>query len=178
MLKITIVVGNPKPRSRTRQVAERVAAELLAGTPAQVDTIDLIDHADAIYAWPSEPMAALTQGVAESGLVILASPTYKASYTGLLKSFLDRYPAGGLKDVVAIPVMTGADQTHSLAPTVHLVPLLLELGATVPVGGFYFNTAAFDQIDAIVGKWASDARESLRIASGFAGQILFEGRRQ
>ena len=41
-------------------------------------------------------------------LVVVASPTYKATYTGLLKLFLDRFAGGtGLRGV-AVPLMLGA----------------------------------------------------------------------
>ncbi len=150
MLKTTIVVGNPKPASRTRKIAELVANNLLRGELGDFEVIDLATQIPEIFAWPSERMAALTRRVAESNLVIFASPTYKASYTGLLKAFLDRYPANGLKDVVAISLMTGADQGHSMAPTVNLIPLLLELGATVPIKGLYFDTSQMHRVEEFV----------------------------
>jgi FMN reductase len=147
MLKTTIVVGNPKPASRTRKIAELVASNLLGGVLGDFEVFDLAQHTHEIFAWPSDRMGTLNKRVADSNLVIFASPTYKASYTGLLKAFLDRYPANGLKDVVAIALMTGADLGHSMAPTVNLIPLLLELGATVPVKGLYFDTSQMDRIE-------------------------------
>lgn len=45
--------------------------------------------------------------------VVVAAPTYRAAYTGLLKAFLDRYPSNGLS-VTAFAVMTGASATHSM----------------------------------------------------------------
>lgn len=159
-MRITIVVGNPKPASRTRQVAEALAAEL-GGATGPVAVIDLADHVAELFSWPSESMQALTQQVAGSDLVILATPTYKASYTGLLKAFLDRYPANGLDGVVAIPLFTGADQQHSMAPATTLVPLLLELGATVPGRGVYFITSQHDRLDEVVAGEADRIRGSL-----------------
>lgn len=145
-MKATIVVGNPKPRSRTRQVAETVLDKLLIG-PHDLQVIDLADHTHEIFDWPSDAMAALNARVAESDLAVFASPTYKATYTGLLKAFLDRYPAGGLTGVTAIPVMTGADLTHAMGADVHLAPLLMELGASIPGRGLYFVTSSMDQLD-------------------------------
>jgi FMN reductase len=149
MLKTTVVVGNPKPASRTRKIAELVARNLLGGVMGDFEVFDLAEHTHEIFAWPSDTMGILNKRVADSNLAIFASPTYKASYTGLLKAFLDRYPANGLKNVVAISLMTGADLGHSMAPTVNLIPLLLELGATVPVRGLYFNTSEMDRIEEV-----------------------------
>lgn len=149
-MKATIVVGNPKPRSRTRKVAETLARNLLAADDHDLEVIDLADHSAEIFAWPSERMAELNARVAGSDLVLFASPTYKATYTGLLKAFLDRYPANGLAGVVAIPVFTGADLTHSMGPNVTLAPLLMELGAIVPGRGLYFVASQMDQLDDII----------------------------
>ena len=146
MLQVTIVCGNPKSRSRTLKVAETLVAQFLGQCEADIRIIDLMDYADELLKWPSDVMTELMGRVAQSDLAVFVSPTYKASYTGLLKLFLDRYPANGLRDVTSLCLMTGADATHTLAPTVHLVPLLLELGAIVPVGGLYFNTTHMDRM--------------------------------
>jgi FMN reductase len=147
---VTIVVGNPKPKSRTLRVSETLVEKLLAPGSYDLEVIDLADHTAEIFAWPSEEMAALNARVANSDLVVFASPTYKASYTGLLKAFLDRYPANGLAGVTAIPVHTGGDLTHAMGPTVNLAPLLVELGAVVPGRGFYFVASQMDHLDEIV----------------------------
>ncbi|TDD63979.1 hypothetical protein E1262_29575 [Jiangella aurantiaca] len=42
------------------------------------------------------------------GPSLLATPTYKARYTGLLKAFLDRLPGGALRGTVAVPVTVAA----------------------------------------------------------------------
>lgn len=156
MLKVTLVVGNPKPMSRTLRIAELLVRKLLGEQSFTLDIIDLADHTDEIFKWPSEHMAKLSAQVAESNLIVVASPTYKATYTGLLKAFLDRYPANALRGVVAIPVMTGADEGHSMAPIVNLDPLLVELGANVPFRGFYFPLSKMNQLEEIVDAAVSD----------------------
>jgi len=161
MLKVSILVGNPKAKSRTLRVAEVLVGKLVGSAAVEITVIDLADHAGQIFDWPSDHMASLTQTVAESDLLVVASPTYKATYTGLLKSFLDRYPANGLRGVTAIPVMTGADLSHSMGPEVNLRPLLVELGASVPTRGLYFVASQMDHLDEIVGEWAADNAAAL-----------------
>src|ERR1700755_1925287 len=99
-VKVSVVVGNPKPQSRTLKVATTLVEHLLAPGSYDLTVIDLAEHEGEIFSWPSEKLAALNAQVAESDLVVFASPTYKATYTGLLKAFLDRYPANGLAGVV------------------------------------------------------------------------------
>ena len=160
-LKVAIVVGNPKPMSRTLRIAELLVKKLLAGKSFSLETIDLAEHASEMFKWPSDTMAGLNELVARSHLVVVASPTYKATYTGLLKAFLDRYPANALRGVVAIPVMTGADHSHSMAPVVNLAPLLVELGATVPFGGFYFAVNQMDRLEDLIAAAASGSAATI-----------------
>ena len=174
-LHVTIVVGNPKPASRTRKVAELLVEKLLVPGTYDLEVIDLADHTDEIFAWPSEKMSALNARVAESDLAVFASPTYKATYTGLLKAFLDRYPANGLAGVTAIPVHTGADFTHSMGPTFTLSPLLVELGATVSGRGFYLALSQMDQlsevVDAAASEYAANLARLARVAAASASPV-------
>lgn len=131
--RVTVVVGNPKPLSRT-QAAALVLAERLGGADL---VVDLADVAAEMFDPSSTRVADLVEQVAASDLLVAASPTYKATYTGLLKAFLDRFPHEGLAGVVAVPLMLGASPVHALAPEHGLRPLLVELGASVPTRGLY-----------------------------------------
>ncbi len=157
---ISVIVGNPKPQSRTRQIAEDLAQRVAATTGAEVlPTVDLIDHAAELFAWPAPSVDSLNEQLRSSTYAIIATPTYKASYTGLLKAFLDRYPARGLDGVTAIPVFTTASDEHALAVEFTLRPLLVELGASVPTRGLAFATPRFDRRDEILDEWtASEGR--------------------
>ena len=159
MTKIAVVTGNPKPKSRTHGVAAAVADAIAAGLPdgagaaGRLD-IDLTDYAPRLFEWEDAELSKLNAEVAASDVAVFASPTYKASYTGMLKAFLDRYGSNGLAGVVAVPVMTGGWPGHLLSVEVHLRPVLVELGATVPARGLYVTEPEFDDLGAAVGKWA------------------------
>ena len=131
--RIAVVVGNPHARSRTYDSAVTLA-DRLGGADL---VVDLADHASELLDWTSETVAGLVEQVAGSLVVIVASPTYKATYTGLLKAFLDRFPHQGLGGVTAIPLMLGASPAHSLAPEQGLRQVLVELGASVPTRSLY-----------------------------------------
>ena len=157
---IAVVTGNPKPQSRTHAVALAVAAAVAAGlSPARTErlVIDLAEHAPRLFDWSDPELTRLTAEVAGADVAIFASPTYKASYTGLLKAFLDRYGSNGLAGVTAIPVMTGGWPGHLLAVEVHLRPVLVELGATVPARGVYVTEPELADPDLAVAKWAETA---------------------
>jgi FMN reductase len=170
-LKATIVVGNPKPKSRTLEVAKSLVEKLLVPGSYVLEIIDLADHTAEIFAWPSDEMAVLNARVAASDFVVFASPTYKATYTGLLKAFLDRYPTNGLSGVTAIPVHTGGDLTHAMGPSVSLAPLLVELGAVVPGRGFYFVSSHMDHVDEITEQAAAEYAANLNRIANIAASL-------
>ena len=100
-----VVVGNPKPASRTRQAGELVAERLTGSPPDTV--IELAELGAALLGWGDPAVDAAKQAVAGADLVIFASPTYKATYTGLLKLFLDQFGAGELHGTTAVALMLG-----------------------------------------------------------------------
>ena len=173
-VSVTIVVGNPKPQSRTLLVAETLVARLMSPASYELEVIDLAAHAAQAFEWPSEIMASLNVRVAGSDLVVFASPTYKATYTGLLKAFLDRYPANGLQGVIAIPVLTGADLTHSMGPNVNLTPLLVELGAVVPGRGLYFVTSHMDRLEQIMDSAVAEYASNLARLASLSAHVTTE----
>jgi len=134
-MEIAVVTGNPKPASRTLDAALLVAQRI--GCPEPSVVIDVVQLGAGLLGWGDPAVAAAVDSVRASPVVVFASPTYKATYTGLLKLFLDQIPADGLADVVAIPLMLGAGPAHALAPELLLKPVLVELGATCPTRGLY-----------------------------------------
>ncbi len=100
-MKIAVVTGNPKPASRTHGVALSVASALAAALPGVTThpVVDLAEHAPRLFDSPDAELSRLTAAVAAADVAVFASPTYKASYTGMLKAFLDRYGSNGLPGV-------------------------------------------------------------------------------
>jgi len=150
----TVVVGNPKPRSRTYEAAVLVAERLSGAAPDRV--IDVIDLGAGLLGWGDEAVAEAVSAVCASSLVVVASPTYKATYTGLLKLFLDQVPTDGLAGVHAVPVMLGAGPGHAMAPELLLKPVLVELGATCPTRGLYLLDSAWSD-PAVLDPWVERA---------------------
>jgi FMN reductase len=158
---ITVVVGNPKANSRTRAVGEAIAARAAdaAGLPADTTTtvIELAELGPQLFDWSSAEVRSATETLADSSLAVIATPVYKASYTGLLKSFLDWFGQTGLSGVTAVPVMVGASATHALAVEVHLRPVLIEIGASLPSRGLFVLEQELDSLDATISAWLEHA---------------------
>lgn len=152
--RTAVVVGNPKPQSRTLAAAVHVARELTGAEPDLV--VDLATLGPVLLDWRDPAVADLVAEVGGADLVIAASPTFKGTYTGLLKLFLDRFAVDGLRGV-AVPVMLGAGGQHALAPELSLRPVLTEIGATVPSRALYVLDTKYDDPGAYT-DWLAVAR--------------------
>jgi FMN reductase len=164
---VGLVVGNPKAQSRTLALAESVAtatADAAGLDGADRLTVDLAELGPQLFDWSSTTVKEAVSGIRACALVIVASPTYKASYTGLLKSFLDWFSTTDLLGVTVVPVMTGAGAHHALAVEVHLRPVLVELGATLPTRGLYVTEGELPETDDVLQAWLGAAGPQLRRA--------------
>lgn len=159
--RVGVVVGNPKPASRTFHAAAHLATALAGRSPALA--VDLASFGDGLLEHSDAAVNTAVDEVSRLDLVVVASPTYKASYTGLLKLFLDRFPARALEDVVAVPLMLGAGPRHALAPEVFLKPVLAELGALLPTRSLYILDCEFDEAGTYE-PWLAEARPRIAAA--------------
>lgn len=153
--RVVVLVANPRPASRTHDVAARAARAVAPG--ADAETVDLTVIATRLLR--PEASAAVedaVERVRSADLLVVASPTYKGTYTGLLKAFLDRVPS--LAGVTALPILVMGSPRHALAAEVHLRPLLVELGATVPTPGLAVVEADLGRIDEVLAEWAAAVR--------------------
>ncbi|PUB31542.1 FMN reductase [Promicromonospora sp. AC04] len=163
---VVVVSGNPRPGSRTLGAAEAAARRI--ATVLGIDdvaTIDLATFAAEILA-PEHPAAdAAKERLAGATVAVIATPVYKAAYTGLLKSFLDLYGNDGLAGVVAVPLVVSGSPAHALAGEVHLRPVLVELGAVVPARSLTVTEAQLADLDPVIDAWLDRASEPLRRAA-------------
>ena len=163
-VKFVVVVGNPRPASRTHAAAvdaARVVAEH-AEIDADLETIDLTSLAPLLLAAePSKDVQVAVERVTSADVLLVASPTYKGTYTGLLKVFLDRISAGDLARTVALPLLVMGSPRHALAVEVHLRPLLVELGAIVATPGLALVEADLDRPEVLAG-WAEQVAPAVR----------------
>jgi FMN reductase len=165
-LSIVTVVGNPKPGSRTLTAALALTTALTTALarnqaagdlePAPADPIDLATIADGLLApWRLSPTAAIAAGTARSaGILVLATPTYKASYTGLLKLFLDTIPAGSLAGTVVVPLTVAGAPAHRHLADLQLRPVVGELGAALPAPSLLLEESDLSDLATVVESYA------------------------
>ena len=99
--------------------------------------------------------------VAAADALVVATPIYKAAYTGMLKLFLDLLPQDGLRGKAVLPLATGGSQSHMLALDYALRPVLASMSARAILPSIY---ATSEQI-------AWDSERGLRLAPPIAERI-------
>jgi FMN reductase len=139
MATVLAISGSPSHPSRTYGVLE-YAASLLRQENFQVDIISARDFPaeDLVFGrYDSPALEPVKAQIEKADGLIIATPIYKAAYTGLLKAFLDLLPQKALHGKAILPIATGGTIAHLLAIDYALKPVLSELGARHLLGGVY-----------------------------------------
>ena len=82
--------------------------------------------------------------VRRADVIVIATPVYKAAYSGVLKVFLDLLPQSALKGKTVLPLATGGSPHHMLALDYALRPVLQSLAARHILPGVYATDAPGD----------------------------------
>jgi FMN reductase len=156
-VRFVTLIGNPKAGSRTAAVAQAATKAVIsaAGVQARQETVDL--SALACRLLLPEASALIEDAVEQvlgADVLVVVSPVFKATYTGLLKVFFDRLGFRALATTVALPVLVMKHPEHALAVEVHMRPLLAELGATVPTPGLAVMESDLGRLDHVLIPWA------------------------
>lgn len=139
MPEILVVSASPSTTSKTERVAEHVTRQLTsAGNTASHLRLRDLPAEPLLSADTSHPrVAEATDRVESAPGVVLATPTYKAAYSGLLKVFLDLLPQFGLTGKAVLPLATGGSVAHVLSLDYALRPVVHSLGPRHVVQSFF-----------------------------------------
>jgi FMN reductase len=139
MSSVLIISGSPSATSRTERLAASVAARIAArGVQAALLDVRNLPAADLMHArFDSPAIIEASALVAAADGIVVATPIYKAAYSGLLKTFLDVLPQFGLRGKVVLPLATGGSIAHVLAIDYALRPVLSSLDPLHVVNGLF-----------------------------------------
>jgi FMN reductase len=166
---VVALVGHPRPGSRTARVAAELAQAIASRLrpPRTVDLIELGTLGASVFESDQVEVVDLRARLECAAVIVVMSPTYKASYTGILKVFLDGCDPGCWAGRIAIPAMVAASPGHGYAVDIHLRPLLEELGALCPAT-FFMTEAELSQLEHKVASWAGRIEPLLPAEPGAA----------
>ncbi|MGW1321860.1 FMN reductase [Streptomyces antibioticus] len=139
-MKLVVVSAGLSVPSSTRLLADRLAAETEAKAQAradvEVEVVELRDLAVEIAhnftnGFPGRKLAAALDAVAGADGLIVVTPVFSASYSGLFKSFFDVLDQDALTGKPVLIAATGGSARHSLVLEHALRPLFAYLRAVV-----------------------------------------------
>ncbi len=141
-IKLVTLSGNLGARSRTRALIDAVADGV--GTHSALQRTDIVigDLAPELGALTDPAalpprVAAAIQAITSADLLVVGTPVYKGSYTGLFKHLIDFIDPNALVGVPVVLTATGGSPRHALVIEHQLRPLFGFFQAhTVPTGVF------------------------------------------
>lgn len=139
MATVLSVSGSPSPSSRTGRLLRHLDRRLTARghhvIPFDVRTVPAEALLGADVRHPAIVEAAGLFARADG--VVIATPVYKAAYSGVLKALLDLLPQHALSGKTVLPLATGGTVAHVLAIDYALRPVLTSMGAAHVVQGWF-----------------------------------------
>jgi FMN reductase len=183
-MSVLLIAGSPSERSRTATLLEAVGQRLaLRGVPVDRLKVRNISPQALLLADFGHPSIIEAQKtVARASVIVVATPVYKAAYSGILKVFLDVLPQTALKGKTVLPLATGGSPHHMLALDYALRPVLQSLGAKHILPGIYATDSQVvllpeggHQIEPEIATRLDEAVDTL-ITEGLAGDLSHAGR--
>lgn len=144
-MSVILLGGSPAPHSSSSRLLQHIG-ERLALHGQRVSRIEVRDlSASALLSLDTDEasVARALAGVRQADAIVVATPVYKAAYSGLLKAFLDLLPQDGLAGKLVLPLATGGSQSHLLALDYALRPVLASMSARFILPSIY---ATSDQL--------------------------------
>ena len=164
MTAIVVISAGLGVPSSTRLLADRLAA----ATAASVDDLEVVtvelrevaheltDH--LLTGFPGQALAAAIDAVRRADGLIVVTPVFSASYSGLFKTFFDVLEEGTLDGKPVLVAATAGTARHSLVIEHALRPLFSYLHAVVVPTGVFAATEDFGNrgLDARIARAAGE----------------------
>ncbi|WP_019434572.1 NADPH-dependent FMN reductase [Streptomyces sp. AA0539] len=175
MPRVLLVSGSPSADSRTA-AAVQLAGAPLAAAGHRTDTLAVRDlPPDALLrADTADPrLREAAARVAAADALVIGTPVYRASFSGLLKSWLDVLPRHALRGKAVLPLATGGSLAHALVLDYALRPVLGSMGAApVTQGCFVLDAAVTRPVDGAPARLDPEASARLARAVTWLGDAL------
>ncbi|MEU0969133.1 NADPH-dependent FMN reductase [Streptomyces sp. NPDC005917] len=139
MATVLSVSGSPSASSRTARLLRHLDQRLTAHGHEVIQLDVRTVPADALLGadFRHPAIVEATELFARADGIVVGTPVYKASYSGVLKALLDLLPQYALTGKTVLPLATGGSIAHVLAIDYALRPVLSSMGAAHIVQGWF-----------------------------------------
>jgi FMN reductase len=140
--------GSSSRPSRTRNLVEAItstAAKRIGATTTIYDLNEIHPSLGSTLDPRSAPpdLVELIEAITNADALIVGSPVYKGTYTGLFKHLFDLIEPKALKDKPVVLSATGGSERHALVLDHGLRPLFAFFSADIVATGAYATEADF-----------------------------------
>ncbi|WP_174945680.1 FMN reductase [Burkholderia lata] len=149
-INVVAISGGLQRPSRTLALTDAIVAALGAALPIETRLIELGEIGGRLAGALTRTQVpadldAQIRAIETADALVVASPVYRASYTGLFKHLFDLVHHEALIDVPVLLAATGGSERHALVIDHQLRPLFSFFQArTLPIG-VYASESDFDQ---------------------------------
>ena len=142
-MSVLLLAGSPSERSRSAALLDGVQHRLhqRGAYVERLQIRDLSPQALILADFGHRSISQAIGRVAAADVLVVATPVYKAAYSGVLKVFLDLLSQDALAGKTVLPLATGGSPHHMLALDYALRPVLQSLGAKHILPGIYATDA-------------------------------------
>ena len=172
---VLLIAGSPSESSRSAALLDAVSLRLARRGGLKVERLNIRElpaQALLLAEWGDPELVKALAQVQSARAIVVATPVYKAAYSGVLKVFLDLLPQTALKEKTVLPLATGGSPHHMLALDYALRPVLQSLSARHILPGVYATDAQIAR--SADGRYTLDADIATRLDEAVA-TLLAEG---
>lgn len=140
------ISGNFQRPSKTRSLVANVVSRISHQYGLTSEVFDLVDFGDVLgaarYAKDLDvPSAQIVEKILAADVLVVGTPTYKGSYTGLFKHLIDLVDPLALQGKPILLTATGGSDRHALIIEHQLRPLFgFFMAHTLPTGVFAIDS--------------------------------------
>ncbi|MDG9927998.1 MULTISPECIES: NADPH-dependent FMN reductase [Pseudomonas] len=144
--------GSPSQKSRSNGLLDYARRRLeLRGVEVVSYQVRDFPAEDLLYAnFASPQIRHFIEQVSLADGLLVATPVYKASFSGALKTLLDVLPERALQHKVALPIASGGSPAHMLAVDYALKPVLAALKAQEVLHGVFADDSQIQYLEECV----------------------------
>ncbi|EDL66737.1 NADPH-dependent FMN reductase [Bacillus sp. SG-1] len=116
----------------------------------ETELLDLKDYdVEMVKGYPLEQYNEDTQNVVQkilsADMLVIGTPIYQASISGVLKNLFDHIPQEAFDGKVVGMVATAGSEKHYLVSEYHLKPIIAFLKGTLPARNVFVHNSCFDE---------------------------------